>query len=374
MPTPAAAAHQDLIVAFLRQPAATVERCSPAQFDRLLRQAAHADLLGRLACTIDRLELRGRLPAAMLAHLDGALRKLRAHAAELAREREQLRAALAPLGVPVVLLKGMAYHAAGLPPAEGRLFSDIDLLVPAHALRQVESRLLQAGWASTHPSAYDQAYYRRWMHELPPMVHVRRQSALDVHHTITPPCSRWPVSGADLLAQAQPLTGDATFCILAPADLVLHAVSHLLLNEVMAHGLRDLADIDGLLRCFAASPGFWAALVQRAAELGLADLLETGLQCAVHVLHTPVPAEILFALRPHRAGWVTRAVLLPAWRRALSSLHPGLPLMRQLTGALAEALIYVHATWVRMPPRLLARHLLIKARARRRLVGVSQQP
>jgi hypothetical protein len=26
-----------------------------------------------------------------------------------------------------------------------------------------------AGWAATHHDAYDQRYYRQWMHELPPM-------------------------------------------------------------------------------------------------------------------------------------------------------------------------------------------------------------
>jgi hypothetical protein len=79
------------------------------------------------------------------------------------------------------------------------MFSDVDVLVPRDRLADVEAALMLAGWASTNPSEYDQHYYRRWMHELPPLQHIRRQTVLDVHHAILPTrhaCDRRPRSSS----------------------------------------------------------------------------------------------------------------------------------------------------------------------------------
>ena len=56
--------------------------------------------------------------------------------------------------------------------------------------------------ATTHHSAYDQRYYREWMHELPPLLHVRRQTALDVHHAIAPETARGSAIDSKACAEA----------------------------------------------------------------------------------------------------------------------------------------------------------------------------
>ena len=57
-------------------------------------------------------------------------------------EAEMARRALAPLGCPVVLLKGTAYAAAGLLAGQGRSIGDLDILVPRAALDRVEAAVL----------------------------------------------------------------------------------------------------------------------------------------------------------------------------------------------------------------------------------------
>src|SRR5205085_11661497 len=131
--------------------------------------------------------------------------------------------ALCPLGIPLILLKGAAYVAAGLPAGRGRLFSDIDVLVPKPLLPEVESALMLAGWASHNHDAYDQRYYREWMHELPPMEHLRRGNAIDVHHAILPETARAHPDSGKLRAAARPVTGRPGVAVLAPADMVLHS-------------------------------------------------------------------------------------------------------------------------------------------------------
>ena len=117
-------------------------------------------------------------------------------------EVEAARRALAPLGVPVVLLKGSAFVAAGLSAAEGRSIGDLDILVPRDCLDAVETALLVAGWEWVKPDPYDDAYYRRWMHELPPLIHRDRDRMIDVHHTILPLTARVTPDAKTLIADS----------------------------------------------------------------------------------------------------------------------------------------------------------------------------
>ena len=95
--------------------------------------------------------------------------------------------ALADYNGKVVLLKGTAYVAAGLNAGEGRHIGDLDILVARDDLPQVEALLLsKGGWEWVKEDAYDDAYYRDHMHELPPLIHKDRDRMIDVHHTILP--------------------------------------------------------------------------------------------------------------------------------------------------------------------------------------------
>jgi len=109
------------------------------------------------------------------------------------------------------------------------------------ALPEVEAALMLQGWATTHHNSYDQRYYRRWMHELPPLRHVTRATVLDVHHAILPETARLKPDSAKLLAASVPAQSDARFRVLAPADMVLHSATHLLHDEELRHGLRATA-------------------------------------------------------------------------------------------------------------------------------------
>ena len=331
---------------------------SEAQWELVIRQARAANLLARLA---HRLAERGELlqvPEAPRRHLAEMRFVAAAQQREIVREIRLMLDALRSAAVPVVLLKGAAYLAAGLPAAQGRLFSDIDILVPRAALDQIESLLNLHGWMSSHHSAYDQRYYRQWMHELPPLQHARRQTVLDVHHNILPLTVRRVPDATLLLAAACPVDGFEGAQVLAPADMVLHSMCHLFHNDDLSHGLRDLTDLDLLLRHFSADPAFWMALDDRAAQLSLQRVLYYGLSGTAALLGTPVPASALAAAGRHAPSASVDALMRALWRRGLRSPHATARL-----GGDAAALfaLYVRAHWLRMPPALLAQHLAIKA-------------
>src|SRR6185295_9740992 len=125
------------------------------------------------------------------------------------------------------LMKGTAFHAAGLGASVGRSVGDLDILVPRRSLAAVEAALIGAGWERLKEAGgYDDEYYRRWMHELPPLIHKDRDRMIDVHHTILPLTAR-PRPGPDaLIADSVPLEGGLR--VLAPADMIVHAAAHLL--------------------------------------------------------------------------------------------------------------------------------------------------
>jgi hypothetical protein len=278
-------------------------------------------------------------------------------------EIDRLRVALADIEGPVVLLKGGAYVAADLPPARGRLFGDIDFMVPQAQLGAVEGSLLAGGWTHQSLDPYDERYYRHWMHELPPFKHVWRHTWLDVHHTITPPTSRHAVAAAPLFAAAVPLPGLPRFAVLAPCDMVLHSAAHLMLDGELPHGLRDLLDLDELLRHFGADAGFWPALAQRAAELGLGPLLMLALRQLERITGTEVPREQAAAFR---ALGEPGAAALAVLERVVRPPHPSCD---DAGTRWARRLWYLRAHALRMPPSQLAGHLLRKAwmRAQARL-------
>ena len=342
------------LVSALRDPRALDSWTLP-QWELLVRQARSADLLARLAALLGDLGLLQEVPAAPRAHLLAARTVAQAQEEAVRREVAQVRKALAATGVEIILLKGAAYLFAGLPAARGRLFSDIDILVPRTALPQVEAALMLHGWATTHHDPYDQRYYREWMHELPPMQHVSRQTVLDVHHAIVPLTARLKPDSAKLFAAAQALPGHAGLKVLAPMDMILHSAAHLFLNEELSHGLRDLADLDSLLRHFGAQPGFWPALEARAEEMDLEQPLRYARRYSHRILGTPVAAQA-----------VSRSV--SRWMDALylRALQPDHPSADDALTPYARWLLYVRAHWMRLPPGRLAYHLAVKALRRRR--------
>ena len=140
-----------------------------SEWDILVRQARAAGLLARLAHRFRQHGLTAAVPAVARWHFDAAETLADKQQTAVRWELQQLRDALADLDSPLIVLKGAAYVAANLPAAEGRLFKDIDILVPRERLPQAEAALILAGWHAAGLSEYDKRYYRRWMHEIPPL-------------------------------------------------------------------------------------------------------------------------------------------------------------------------------------------------------------
>ena len=302
----------------------------------LLTMARAEQLLGTLAYRLAGVAVPASV-AAILADARGGAEQARRSALW---EAEMARRALAPLGVPVVLLKGTAFAAAGLAAGQGRAIGDLDLLVPRAALGQVEAALLAAGWEWVKPDPYDDDYYRRWMHELPPLIHAERDRMIDVHHTILPPTARPTPDAASLIVEAVPLGNGLS--VLSPADMIVHAAAHLFADGDLAGGLRNLWDIHRLVEEFGGD-----GLAARAARHGLRRETARALRLSRRLFATDVPAWA-GSDRLSDAAYRRRLLARDGWG---SPIRPA-----------TRFGFYVRSHWLRMPPYLLARHLWIKWR------------
>ncbi len=340
------------------------------RWDALIRQARHANLLARLAEDIAAAGQLASVPDAPRRHLIAARHLARRQHHAVAHETDELRRALAPAGLDLILLKGAAYVIAGLPAARGRVFSDIDILVPKNAIGEAESALMMHGWASADLSDYDRHYYRQWMHELPPMQHRFRGSALDVHHTILPPTARYHPDPAALLADSVEVADWPGVRVLAPVDMVLHSATHLFHEGEADNALRDLSDLDLLLRHFAdQSARFWPQLLARAEAQQLTHPLWLALRYTRDLLGTPVPEDITSHLAQHAPGRWHTTLLDAMYHRVLRPQHAT---CTDRWTPLARSMLYIRGHWLRMPPHLLFVHLLRKALTREEKPGTNE--
>jgi len=267
-------------------------------------------------------------------------------------EVEMARRALAPVGLSPILLKGSAFAFAGLPPAPGRHVGDLDILVPRDQLDRAERALLDAGYAWVKDDPYTQAYYRNWMHELPPLAHAERGSMIDVHHSILPLTARRTPDPAALVRDAIEITDGLR--ILAPADMIVHAATHLFADGDLSGGLRNLWDIDRLLRLFGTDRDFWPQLGDRAGLHQMREPVALALRLANRLFATPVEPRLAGHDRMRDTAFMRCLLARDGWGRR--------------TRPFTRLGFYVRSHWMRMPPLLLARHLWTKVRMRREAI------
>ena len=328
---------------------------TPRQWDLVLRQAGASGLLARLAYMVEERGWTARLPPQPLRHLYGERLVADKLVREVEHEIRNIVEPLLPSGIPVVLLKGAAYIVGALPAARGREFTDIDVLVPRASIRFAERRLLAAGWQASETDAWDQRFYRQWMHEIPPMVHAVRDTLLDLHFTIVPTKARIKLAPELLFEAARPGIRNPDVKILSPCDMVLHSAVHLFNEGEFGRGLRDLVDIDLLLRHFGQDAEFWPALVERGERLGLGRPLYYALRYTSRFLETPVPAATLDQSARFAPRWP--ALMDYLFERALRPAHHT---SHDRRTSVCLRLLYLRAHHLRLPPHLLAPHLLRK--------------
>lgn len=308
----------------------------------LLKYADSRHVLGQMSVALE-----GKYSGKILDVFENALLRTQHDHLMLQYEMSRVERALSGTDIRPILLKGGAYVASSRRAAAGRRVSDLDILVNESDLNATEAALLAAGWErdTATDNEYDQGYYRKWMHELPPLRHRKRNTILDVHHMIVPRTSRIKIDNAALVRNAIDVPGTRlkTF---SDVDTFIHAAVHALGEGSFDTPARSLIELYFLLIDL---PGEKQdQLLSRARAVGALKPVQLSLWLIGEAFEQPDA----LALAQNESGlWRLRAV---KWA-ALAKLGTG------LNADMAKAFLYLRGHYLRMPLYLLIPHLLHKA-------------
>ena len=153
--------------------------------------------------------------------------------------------------------------------------------------------------------------------------------------------------------------------VLSPTDMVLHSATHLFHDGELENGLRDLVDMDSMIREFGTDGGFPERLVQRAIELDLSRPLYYALRYCTTLLGTPFPERASSFAETHGSpGRLIIRLMDSLIMRSIGSVFGSkTPPLTQI----AKFAMYVRSHYLRMPFYLLIPHLIRKQFSTERL-------
>ncbi|WP_170308423.1 nucleotidyltransferase family protein [Alteromonas alba] len=290
------------------------------------------------------------IPGQVQAHLSAAMVYAQRQNDQVFHEGQEIHDVLMAQGVTPVFLKGAAYIVAATNNAPGRLCSDIDLLVKEGALATSETVLLDNFWYHKIITDYDDKYYREYAHEIPPLYHLTRGTVLDLHHNLF-----LPVSG-----KAPPLEEfwlgvrrqECGLYTLEPAAMFMHSIIHLMLNEEVVYGFRDIVDLKCLAQQYD-SDAFWL----RVEQLAVASHFEKELKVVVTLLNHWFKTTYSIGQPQGMFQRIKVKLLTRTYKYALIPAHPALHSVRS---GLARFMVFVRGHSIKMPFTVLVKHFSIK--------------
>lgn len=326
------------------------------QWELLLRLARRARLSGYLAAKLEKDGLLDNIPVRAANLLRSSLIQVRKQQQSVSWELNRVMWALDGQEIPVIVLKGMAYLLQDLPNASGRMFADLDLLVPQENLSQIESGLLKKGWQHHALTDYDERYYREWSHEIPALVHSERSVEVDVHHTLSSPLGKLKIDPLPFRKAAVKVK-DADIYVLSPEDMVLHCAVNLFQNNELADDLCHLLDFHEMMLFFISQqPFFQKKLIKRANQLGLGNPLFYSLYFSRLLLRSMIPDDLEKQL-DRQPAWFAQRIMHHCVPLALLPQHPDHP---SRMAEYARIWLYWRSHWLRMPLYRLLPHLAYK--------------
>lgn len=218
-----------------------VETFSLTDWNELVFILRKEKMLARFYDILERAQLATFVPPEASRHFTNARIVSRKQTELAKKEAAELSKALGNMCEFVVFLKGVAYSVTDNEASLGRVYSDIDLLVPKNTLVNVEQYLAVVGWKRKELEDYDEMYYRKWAHEIPPMQHGSRGTVLDIHHNFVPIVSGRGIDTRAFVEEYR-VTHDGVSVLTEPA-MFFHSAIHLLFNEDMSSAFRDMTDL-----------------------------------------------------------------------------------------------------------------------------------
>lgn len=232
-------------IALFSNPSLYVGEATASQWTALVSEARQQALLGSIYFLLKDLGLLSAVPFTVQSHLLTGFHYAEKQKNTLLQEMLELEQVFQDVEYPCILVKGVGYRLSGLAFARGRIFSDIDLLIPHLSFTDALSRLLDTGYLETGMSDYDRRYYVDWSHQHPPLTHFLRGANIDLHHHIFPVASNSGLAIAPMIEHAVKLEGSA-FSVPSLPYMLVHASVHLFYQDETHKLVKDLCDLKQL--------------------------------------------------------------------------------------------------------------------------------
>ncbi len=295
------------------------------------------------------------LPPFALKHMTSAVKYSQRQALQVNYECEEISKILASADISAVFLKGASYTLRKSQNSMGRIYSDIDVLVDFAQLHLAENTLSEHGWKTKDVNEYDDRYYREWSHEIPPMFNIYRATVLDLHHNIAPPISGKSVDTTLLLEGC--ITLDSGLKVLSICSTIIHSAVHLMCDEELNHGYRDLLDICTLIRQHA-DETFWQSLINKAHQLNYAKELYIVLSLCKKLKGLTVSNSLLEQLQAAKSRLLLDFLIKHVY---LDAIQPQLSNKVSFKQSTAQLICLILGHINKMPVRILLPHLLNKS-------------
>lgn len=291
---------------FFQQAKTFIAQASHTDWTLLLHQSRDQALLGSMYALCQQQQLLPLLPQAVHDHFWSGFVYAEKQKVTLVQELLELEQCFAGVDYPCILVKGCAYRLGGYDFARGRIFSDIDLLVPASQFNDALARLQDAGYLEFEISDYDRRYYQRWSHQNPPLTHFLRGAGIDLHHHIFPVSSREHILVEPLIAAARPLA-HSVFSLPAPAYLFVHAAVHLFYQEESHKLVKDLVDLQQLYLEVCKRQSL-CAIIEAAQQSQAQAAVFYALDMLQWLFQMSIPTAELAVLQPYASAWRRRYI------------------------------------------------------------------
>lgn len=332
----------------------SIKKYKIEQWNLLLKQSYATGLVARMYCLFQKNQVTEFIPRQLHWHFTSAMCFAKSYHQDILIEIGHIDQAFNMAGVKPVYLKGAAYLLAQDDASSGRLFADIDVYVGIKKLPDVERFLKWQGWSAGDIDEYDENYYRQWMHEIPALTHKVRGSILDLHHNLVPLTSRISIKAGLIETNTKP---QARF--LAIEDRIIHSMCHLFLESEFSHAMRDMTDLDMLIRQHSEQdPKFMTLLGERAIALGAEKIAFYATRYLGLYLQTPISDALIARLTQYAPPPLKLRLMDKLFGHVLFT-----PLLLDtcLTNEISHFLMFIRGHWLRMPFHLLIPHLFHKA-------------
>jgi len=325
------------------------------EWESLLRIMRGTDMLGSFYYFLQKHNLITSVPDFALMHLQSAKNHSDQQVQQVNRETDFLHELLQGIGIRPIFLKGAAYVLAACGNHNGRVMSDLDILVNKSELQKVESALISDGWSEKKLDDYDEQYYRKWIHELPPFINYERGVTLDVHHTIIPPISGITIPEETLFSDSH--ITPSSKAVFNDEMLVIHSIIHLFFNEEHEKSFRDIYDIQLLLESYEQKKCI-SHLYTKAQALGFNRELFYALTVTDSLFNSARIVHLQKKSKTFKVSGVQKWFVL---RIIVPAVIPSHELLDRPWNRFARFVMFLRGHLLKMPIKVLLPHFFIKS-------------